>query len=324
MAILVDDMLLQVRAQTDESNADDVTDAQIIRALNRAQRHAANILSKKFEDMLWDSTTVSTTDGTREYDIPAAAFGSRIEQVEVATDSTSNVRYKLQKLNNHKTTGFITASQTNIPSHYSQKRNKFVLYPTPNGNLTIHVHYNKRPEDFVIQQGRIQTIDTNNNYITVDSIGSGVSTSTAGFGAYLNIIDYNTGNIKRTLQVSALDTDSGQITFKSSGLTRSTVLGHTISTSIGSDVAVDDYICLVTGTCVPEIDDAYTDYIIQHAVVAVRRRLGEPSNEDFAELKELEAELLKAWVGREQSNRVRKASRHWTSGIGFLHRKQNT
>jgi hypothetical protein len=321
MSILVDDLILQVRSQTDEANDDDVTDPQIIRALNRAQRHASNILARKFEEIMWDSTTVTTTGGTREYDIPTASFGSRIEKIEVATDDSSNVRYKLQRLSNHKTTNFITSSQTDIPTHYSIKRNKFEVYPTPKSNLTLHVHYFKRAEDFVKQQGRVETIDTSNNYITVDSIGSDVSTSTDGFGAYINIIDYRTGNIKRTLQVSALDSTSGQITFKSSGLTRSTVLGHTVSTSIGSDVAVDDYVCLVTGTCVPEIDEAYTDYIIQHAVVAIRRRLGEPTNEDFAELKELETELLKSWVSREQSRRVRKGSKSWVSATGISHRR---
>lgn len=319
MSILVDDMISQVRDQTDESNTDDVTDAQIIKTLNRAQRHATNILARKFQDMMWDNTTVTTTAGTREYDIPSDAYASRVEMIEVET--TTDVRYKLQRVNNHKTTNFVTSSQTEIPTHYSIKRNKFIVYPTPKGSLTLYVHYNKKAEDYVKQQGRITSIDTTNNYIIVDDIGSDVSTSTTGFGAYLHIIDYNTGAIKRTLQVSATDTTSEQITFKSSGLTRSTVLGHTISTSIGSDAAVDDYVCLVSGTCVPEVDEAYTDYIIQHAVVAIRRRLGEPTQEDFAELKELEEELLRAWVSREQSNRVRKASKAWVDNTGLIHRR---
>lgn len=319
MSILVDEMILQVRSQTDETNTDDVTDAQIIRALNRGQRHAANILARRFEDMMWDSTTVTTTAGTREYDIPIAAFASRVEKVEVET--TTDIRYRLQRLDNHKTTSFITTSQTDVPTHYSTKRNKFVIYPTPKGGLTVHVHYNKRPEDYVSQQGRITSIDTSNNYVLVDSIGSDLSTSTTGFSTYVNVVDYVTGNVKRTLQISALDSSTGQVTFKSSGLTRSSVLGKTVETSIGSDVAVDDYLCLVTGTCVPEVDEAYTDYIIQHAIVAIRRRLGEPSNEDFAELKELEQELMKAWASREQSNRVRKGSGAWTDRTGLMTRR---
>lgn len=311
MSILVDDMLLQVRAQTDENNTDDVTDAQIIRSLNRGQRTAANILARKFEDMMWESSDITTVAGTSTYDIPSDAYGGRVEMIEVAT--STDIKYKVKRVSNHQSTNYITSSQTTIPTHYTTKRNKFKLYPTPSGGLTITVHYNKKPEDLVKQQGRLTAVDTSNNYILVDGIGSSLSTSTTGFGAYAHVIDYRTGAVKRTLQISALDTTSEQITFKSSGLARATVLGHTISTTIGSDVAVDDYICLVTGTCVPEIDDAYTDYIIQHAVVATRRRLGEPTTEDFAELKEIEEELVKAWVGREHSTRIKKSSRIWGS-----------
>lgn len=321
MAIIVDDLISQVRAQADEDNTEDITDAQIIQALNRAQRHACNILARKFEDMMWENTTVTSTAGTRAYDIPSDAFGSRIEKIEVASSSNSDVRFKLSRINNHKTTNFITSTNTSLPTHYSIKRNKFEIYPTPSGNLTFYVYYNKKPEDLVKQQGRISSIDTDNNYVLVDSIGSSVSTSTTGFAAYLNIIDYNTGNVKRTLQVSALDSDTGQITFKSASLTRSSVLGHTVSTSIGSDAAVDDYVCLVTGTCVPEVDGAYTDYLIQHAIVATKRRLGEPVAEELQELSEIREELTKSWVGREQSNRVRKASAAWVNDTGLTHKR---
>lgn len=329
MAILVDSMISQVRDQTDESNTDDVTDAQITKSLNRAQRHATNILARRFEEMMWDSTTVTTSGGVREYDIPVAALSGRVEMVEVET--STNVRYKLQRISNHKSTNFVTSGQTSIPTHYTLKRNKFAVYPTPNGGLTLYVHYNKRAEDLVIQLGRINSIDTDNNYVIVDAIipasssptvkGLTTTATNSDSGAYINIIDYNTGNVKRSLQVSALDTTTEQITFKSAGLTRATVLGHTISTTIGSEVAVDDYVCLVTGSCVPEVDEAYTDYVIQHAVVATKRRLGEPSSEDFAELKELEEELLKAWASREQSHRVRKGSKAWVDSTGLIHRR---
>jgi hypothetical protein len=322
MSILVDTLIAQVREQTDENNTDDVKDNQIIRALNRAQRQATNILARRFEDMMWDSTTVTTTGGTNEYDIPSAAFASRIEKVEVET--STNVRYQLKRISNHKTTNYITTSQTQIPTQYSIKRNKFVIYPTPQDGLTLYVHYNKRAEDFVVQQGRINSIDTDNNYIIVDGIGSDVTTSTTGFGAYLNIIDYNTGDVKNTLQVSALDTTTNQITFKTTGLSASTVLGHTVATAIGTDAAVNDYVCLVSGTCVPEVDEAYTDYVLQHAIVAVRRRLGEPVVEDVAELKELKDELLVAWAGREQSHRVRRSSNTWMDSVGFHHRRTRT
>lgn len=310
--ILVDDLIAQVRSQADEANADDITDAQILQALNRAQRHTANIVARKYEEMMWDTTTVTTTAGTREYDIPSEAFGSRITKIEVVSGN-NNLRYQLTKLSNHQNTNYITVSKTDLPAYYSIRRNKFEVFPTPSGGLTLYVHYYKKPGDLVKQQGRITSIDTENNYVLVDDIGDSLSTSVSGFAAYVNIIDYRTGNVKQSLQISALNTTTNKITFKSSGLTRSTVLGNTIDTEISSSVAVDDYVCLVTGTCVPEIDEAYTDYILQHALVAIKRRMGEPTAEDFAELKQLEDEVMKAWNAREASLRVRRSSRNWGS-----------
>mgnify|MGYP005818252561 CR=1 FL=1 len=322
MTILVDDLLSQVRSQTDEDNTEDITDAQILQALNRGQRNASNILARRLESMMWESTEITSVSGQRNYSTPADAYGSRIEMIEVAT--STNIRYKLQRMGNHKSTNFVTSAQTDIPTYYTQKRNEFEVYPTPKGGLTIIVHYNKKPEDMVLQQGRISSIDTTNNYVIVDNIGSDISTTSSTsnpFGLYLNVIDYNTGNIKRSLQVSALDTTAEQITFKAAGLTRSTVLGRTIETSIGSDVAVDDYVCLVTGTCVPEVDEAYTDYILQHTVIAIKRRLGEPVVDEKEELVALENELSKAWAGREHSHRVRKASKSWVNGNSLIQRR---
>ena len=322
MTILVDDMLESVRAQTDEGNTEDIIDSDILLALNRGQRNAANILARRFEEMMWESTEMTSVSGQRNYSIPSDAYAGRIEMIEVAT--STNIRYKLQRMGNHKSTNFVTSAQTDIPTYYTMKRDEFEVYPTPKGGLTIIVHYNKKPEDMVLQQGRISSIDTTNNYVIVDDIGSSISTTSSAnnpFGLYLNIIDYNTGDIKRSMQVSALDTTAEQITFKASGLTRSTVLGRTIETTIGSDVAVDDYVCLVTGTCVPEVDEAYTDYILQHTIIAIKRRLGEPIVDEMEELKELKGELSKAWAGREHSHRVRKASKSWVNGNSLIQRR---
>ena len=333
MTILVDDLLSQVRQQTDEGNTEDITDSDILLALNRGQRNAANILARRFEEMMWESTEITSVSGQRNYSIPSDAYAGRIEMIEVAT--STNIRYKLQRMGNHKSTNFVTSAQTDIPTYYTMKRDEFEVYPTPKGGLTIIVHYNKKPEDMVIQLGRISSIDTTNNYVLVDSVvesstnltvlGVSPTTSTTNpFANYVNIIDYNTGNIKRSLRVTAVDSSSGQITFatdNSGTSARSSVLGKTISESIGSDVAKDDYVCLVTGTCVPEVDEAYTDYILQHTIIAIKRRLGEPIVDEMEELKELKGELSKAWAGREHSHRVRKASKSWVNGNSLIQRR---
>ena len=75
-----------------------------------------------------------------------------------------------------------------------------------------------------------------------------------------------------------------------------------------ADVTEDDYVCIVKGTCVPQLPDAYTDYLIQHSVVALKRRTREPTAEEYAALKDIESELKKMIMGREHYMRIRKAN----------------
>ncbi len=310
MSQSVDSLLEQTRSQLDENNTQNVTDAQLIQALNRGQRAATNIISRKYPAMFWESTAIATTAGTREYDIPTDAHGRRVEMVEI---DESGTRYELRRVNNNQTSGLTTTDRSVRPVYYSLSKNQISLYPLPSGGQTLYAHYIKRPEDLVVSQGRITS--TASNYVIVDSLGSSLSTSTTGFGSYINIIDYNTGAIKGTMQISAIDTTLKKVTFKSSGLTRSTVLGRTVSTSLPTDISVDDYICLVTGSAVSELDEAYTDYLVQFAVVEIRRRFGETINEEIVALTNLEKEIEKMWSGRESSTKIKKANIHFHRSI---------
>lgn len=322
MILTVDQLIDQVRSQSDEFNEDNLTDSHILDLLNRGQRKAANIIARKFDSLFLESTTVSTTAGTREYDIPDAAFGRRIEKVEVRQ---GDISWNLKRINFHKRDQFISSTQTARPYYYLVKKNKIEIFPKPNGGLTLDVFYQKRAEDLVKSQGRITSITTGSGTETmlIDVVGSDLSTSvsTVQSGGYINIVDYVTGAVKRSLQISAIDTSLKQLTVKTASLTRSTVLDKTISTTIGSDATVDDYVCLVTGTAVPELDGAYVDYLIAFAVHEARRRFGENVEADYRLLKDLEKELEKMWSGRESSHRVRKSGGHWGNSLGSSTRR---
>lgn len=317
MSRTVSDLIDELRSQVDEFSSTNLTEAQILSAFNRGQRNAANITARKYEDLFWKKTTATTVSGQREYDIPSEAYGRRVEMLEV---EIGGIAYKIKRISNHKKSAYVSSSTVQRPYYYTLTKNKFELYPTPSGGVTINVHYNDAPERLVTPQGQITSINSASNYVIVDSVGSDLATTTSGFASYVNFVDRNTGEVKGSCQISAINATTGQLTFKSAGLTRSTVLGQTISTSLPSDLTEDDYLCIVTGTCVPELPDAYTDYLIQYAVVEIRRRFGEPTNEEYAALKELESELLKMWAGREARGTVRKASNHWRSYSGSLRR----
>lgn len=319
----VGELIEITRSQLDESNADDITDEQILQALNRGQRHASNIIARKFEALFLvpDESTV-TVGGQRDYDIPVAAYGRRIEMVEIVEGTgDAELAWPVKRISFRQTTMYNTTSTVTRPYYYALTKNNIKLYPTPSSDRVVRIWYFAAPEPLMVPQGRITNVNTGSNYIIVDELGEDIATTVEGFSSYVNVVDFNTGAVKCTLQIASIDTTSNQITFKSSGLTRSTVLNKSVTTAIPSDVSPDDYICIVTGTCVPELPEAYTDYLIQYAVLELRRRLGEPTEEEFAQLKQIEEELQKMWVGRESSNRVRKSSSHWSNSLGGTLRK---
>jgi hypothetical protein len=308
MSLTVDDLVEQVRSQLDETNTANVTDPELIQALNRGQRKASNMTARYFRDLMWAQTVVTTEAARTTYPIPDEAYGRRINHCTVQIQS---IPYPLKRISNAEKHNYNIDSQAQRPYYYTVTKNTLEIYPPPAPGLPINVHYTAKPEDMVTNQGRIESVNTGSNYILVDELGSDVSTTSTGFNSYVNFVDYITGAVKGTLQVSAIDTNTKQITFKTTGLTRTTVLGKTIGTAIPSDVEPDDFISIVTGTCVPELPEAYIDFLMQSAIVDIRRRFGEPAEEEYRHYKELEAEIKKMWIGRESQNRIRKASTHW-------------
>ncbi len=98
-------------------------------------------------------------------------------------------------------------------------------------------------------------------------------------------------------------------------MTRTSVLGQTIATALPSDLQEDDYICSIQGTCVPELDEAYVDYLLQYSVVEIKRRFGESIDQELIALKDLAEELETIWAGRESGSRVVRANAHYHGGL---------
>lgn len=314
--LTVDELIAETRNQLDEANIINVTDAQILAALNRGQRKGTNIIATQYDSLFVTSDiSVTTEAGVSEYAIPAAAFGKRIEKLEILENNQT--AWDIRRIGFHKTTPYVSSANVARPYYYALTKNKFQLYPAPAGSVTVRIWYLDSPGTLVKSQGRITTVNSDNNYVLVDSLGADITTDTTdGFNAYVNFIDYTTGDIKGSAQVASIDTATKKVTFKTSGLTRSSVLGRTISTALPTDLSPDDFICILPGTCLPEIPGAYTDYLMQYAVVDIRRRLGEPTNEEYGSLKDLETEIVSMWAGREASITVRQSSRHWQNGLG--------
>lgn len=318
----VTDLITDCRSQIDDFNQESITDEQILSALNRAQKAAVRITARRLDTIFLDSVRVNTStatlgaDGiTYELDMPVDVFGRRIEKVEVQQPG-SQVLWRVKHISYKQRDPFVISSQVSVPYYYDVVGTKIRLYPNASPNNTLIIFYSRTPELLVKPQGQINSVNIANNYVIVDEVGPDLTTETDQRNSYVNFIDYKTGEVKASMQIAFLDPTSGQIKFKSSGLTRTSVFDKTIVTSIPSTVTPDDLICVVKGTAVSQLPDAYTDFLVQHTIVQLKRRLREDSAEEFAALKDIEENLKKMIMGREQSMRIRKVNSAFSNQPG--------
>lgn len=317
--ITVQDLLTQVRVQIDEANNTDISDASVLQALNRAQTKIVRLATRKFAPMFRKEVLVSPdSTNLREAVLPDLAFGIIVNEVDCIK---SGQAYRVEPADLSQLTEYdSSASATDIPLYYAQQGNRIKLYPRPKGATQLRVRYQVRPPDLVKPQGRVVNFDALAVTAELDSLGSDLTTSIASLFGFVNWIDGITGLVRATLQVSALDSTTNTITFKTASLDRTTVFGLAVSTALPTAAAQDDYLAIANGTCVPTLIQDYADYLIQYAVVELRRKNGEDTTADYAALKELEEDIKCMWSGREAARRVRKAGPYWGGKLPLIAR----
>ncbi|NIM44033.1 MAG: hypothetical protein GTO54_00080 [Nitrososphaeria archaeon] len=308
----VDDLLSDVRSMIDEDNVENVkNDTDLLPALNRAQDYAANILSRHYESPMLTKINVTMTAGEQEYDIPEDAFEQRIEKLEMFI---TRLYYPLARIDYRDISLYETPTNVNVPYYYAVVGKKFRLVPGPTGTYPLRLWYLKDPDPLVKSQGRVTRVNTTDNYVVVDTVGGDLTAVSDDLKSFVNIIDGQTGTIKGTFQIKSIN--GGRVTFKTSiDGGRTSVHGRTISTSMATSgdnlIEIDDYVCLAEGTCVPFFQKPFNNFMVQYAVAEIRRKLGGPADMELRVLQELEKQVERSWVGREQSMRVKKKSRNW-------------
>lgn len=303
-----DELVAQVRDAVDEENTTDLTPTTILRALNLGKNKLLRLAGQHYPQMFKREATLSGT-GSRAVDLPEDAFGWRVNEVLAVSGGTS---YRVQAAQLQQLTDYDNPqTQVTLPLYYAQVGKQLWFYPTAGAGAVLKVRYQQRVPDLVVAQGRIINNDTAGSRLYLDALGSGLTTSIAALGAFINIIDSTTGEVKVTLQVNGLDTTNNALTYKTTGLDRTSVFGQDVSTEVPTTVELDDYVCLASGTCVPTLLQDYYDYVVQHAVVTLKRKMGEQAPEEYAALKELEEDVKSMWAGREGSKRVARKSPYW-------------
>lgn len=320
--LTVQNLIDDVRSMLDEDNRESIkTDEDILPALNRAQDFASNILARHYESPLLTKKTIAMVAGQDEYNLPEDAFEQRLEKVEV---NVNQLYYPVTRISYRDLSLYETQGTTNIPYYYSVVGNKYRILPTGNDTYNLRIWYLKDPLPLVSPQGRINTINSASNYVILDSAGDELTTEADNLDSYVNIIDGQTGERKATFQVKTIT--GNKITFKTIP-SRSSVLNLTIDTDMtdleankddGSgevkaqvNIEEDDFICLIHGTCVPLFKKPFSNFLIQYAIAEIRRKLGGPADLELRVLKDLEQQVERSWVGREQTLRVKKRSGNW-------------
>lgn len=316
----VESLVDEIRQQLDEDNTDSIdTNADILPALNRAQKYAFDILARKYPEPLLRYTTLTLTANVAEYPIPEDVFEDRIQKLEVAMPSGSLSQYsEVERRSYRDITSLESTTNAASPRFYVIFGRTIRLIPAPSGAYNIRMWSLRNPEKLVLPQGRITVVNTTDNYVTVDSAGDSLTTETDQLGSYVNFIDGQTGEIKGSAQIRILS--GGRITFRTSPL-RSTVLGRTISSSLTSlGLEVDDYIAPIQGTCVPYFSEPVSNFLIEYSVAALKGKLEGDSNSLQSLLESLEKQVERTWVGREQQLRVKRKSNSWNRSLRLFRR----
>lgn len=310
-----DDLITNVREAIDEDETSDISDASILRALNRAQLRLQRIGAKRWP-VLFKKSQELTFSG-RSVAAPTEAYGWLLSSVDVKVgESWLPMTPAKQSQIVHEDTSASAAQP-----EYWVLRGKYIdVYPKAS-NSTIRVWFQRRLPELVVSQGLIDSVTagdaSTDTRFYLNSVGSGLTTSTTNFGAFVNVVDPNSGEVLGTYQTTAV----GGTYIDVGTPTRTTAYGQTVidgqqtQAQIEADdceyPAQDDYVCSAAGTCVPPIGPDLADYLVNAATVILKRKVGEDIAQERDALKELEDDLDTLWAGRPGTKRVQRRNPIW-------------
>ena len=278
----VDRLITHIRNITKNSSTnsvEDITDEEIIRFINQAQRRIQSKIVEKDPMSFVKETLINSVAGQEEYNLPEdLMMDSRIISAEYSTDNGDDTYYKLRP-------GLLKHQQSDVdglPKWYI-RRNKLdtdtasiLLSPVPSSSSEkIRLVYTKNTEDLDIRRGVVSAVTDSGTAITaltLDVSGTPpIDDEDLGDHDYFCVVD-KLGNMKmRNLQFDSINTSTGVVTLTDSS--------HTYST--GESIAVGDYIVggreTTTHSRLPLFIE---EYIIEYAALKIMHR---DSNTDLAE-----------------------------------------
>jgi hypothetical protein len=301
--LTVQDLVNEVRSLIDEENTQAIeTDRDVLPALNRAQDFISDVLARRYNPPLLTNVTygASDFDTQQQLEIPEDAFEDRIEKIEIFVNGYYQ---EIEGISFQHGTNLETTLGNYVPTAYSIVGRKIKFYPRPLTTYPFRVWYQRDPGALVLPSGRINLVNTGSRYVVLNDIDDVLTTDQSELNSYVNIVDGETGVVKASLQIQSIA--NTKVTFKSIP-TRTNVLGRTVvGTLEGKDIQPDDYICVVSGVCVPYLKKPLANFIIQYAAFELQKKLGGNMDVEKYILEKLESHVEKSWAGRTNQSRVR-------------------
>lgn len=308
MALTARNIIDAIRNQLDEDSDADIKDKHILASANRAMTSGMDTLVAVFPDPMTEFKLMTVgADGV--VDLPEDIFEDRVLHVDLIIQ---DIPHRLAPVTHVDIHDYEISGTTSYPDVWAVFGRKLYLKPVASEGQTIRVWYVKELQPLVKPQGRITRIGS--DYLVVDSYGGGLTNNADELNSYINVIGFNTGEVKWSGQVKSIVGDRINLTASPA---RSKVLNQNISSDLASaDVAIreDDYICTVDGTCISYMPQILENFLIQHAIIEMKNRLGYDSMPDRAVLSSYEKKLKAQWKSRPAKTKVQLTTTVWNSG----------
>lgn len=218
------------------------SNSNFLSILNREQLTTiVPLLNKINEEYFITEKDYSITANQANYRIPKRSVVSQLRDIQLIS-ANGSVQSLIRLFEDNRT------STTNGSRGYYIKGNEILLSPTPTQSVgTLRMIYMRRPSSFVLPTACAQIISINTalKQVVVSSLPTTMTTST--------VIDFVQGASPYDL----LEMDS----------VISGVSGTTITfSSLPTDLALNDYICLAGETCLPMIPEELIHVLVQSAL----------------------------------------------------------
>lgn len=268
----VEELVARVRRESRNATTGSTTagasidDAEFVDMLQDSQELCQELISGVFSKLFEETTTVTVTAGTEEYDLPSdLLLGTRVSSVEY-TESQASEYYNLIHVDIRERE---TSSNTRVYS-YARSGGKIILMQQPSSNGLMRIVYEKEVLRLDVSKITVVTAGRSGTDLDLTWTASLAHDDVDSWdvGDTVNILDRSDNSmLVKNGEISALNTGAGTATID---LTNATYDATTV------DAAIDTNLRVIEGgrTNVSELPNHCEKFLAAYAVLLAFERDG--------------------------------------------------